>query len=195
MSRTRQIRKWLVRCGVGGLLTILLGEVFLGSITLRSKLVDPSYDLPFLKRPVVKPTEVVMVWMDEESHRDLGQPFNTSWDRGLHAQLVERLTLEGARAVVFDVIFTDPHPTKPEGDARFAKAIKANGKVVLGADFKFTPEGAPTIYRSMYAFYDAAAANGIVQLATDEDFIVRRHLHVPPNKDADSFSSLTWEAA
>src|SRR4029077_9787712 len=81
------------------------------------------------------------------------------------------------------------------GDERFAKALKANGKVILAEDFTLTPDGSPTISRSMDAFYDAAAANGISQLVIEEDLIMRRHLHFAPHRDAEDFSSLTWEAA
>ena len=195
MNRIRQYKSLLPRYGIGGALTVLIGLLMLTSSTLKPKLIDPSYNLPFLNRPIVKPTEVVMVWMDDDSHRELAQPYNASWDRALYARLVERFTTEGARAVVFDILFTDPHPTKPEGDAQFARAIKANGKVALGAEFTFTADGSPTVIRAIDLFFDAAATWGFVQLPADQDFMVRRHLHVPPHPDAENFSSLTWEAA
>src|SRR5438093_933354 len=131
MAQTRQLKAWLIRCGVGAALSVLLGGVMLAWNTFKPKVVDPSYDLPFLPRSLLwrfpvtrnffhltKPTEVVMVFLDEDSHSQLGQPYNTSWDRALYGKLVERLTADGARAVVFDMLFTDPHPTKPEGDER-----------------------------------------------------------------------------
>ena len=195
MNRARQLKKWLVSCGVGALSTVFVGGSFLISANLKPKLVDPSYDIPFLKRPVVKPREVVMVWMDDDSHRELGQPYNTSWDREMYARLVERLTAEGARAVVFDIVFSDRHPTNPEGDEHFARAMKANGRVILGADFVYTAERLPTVMRPVDLFLDAAADWGIVQLTMEQDFMVRRHLHVPPDPDAENFSSMTWQAA
>jgi adenylate cyclase len=42
---------------------------------------------------------------------------------------------------------------------------------------------------------EVTAAVGFVELITDEDFMVRRQLHVPPEKEADSYSSLSWETA
>jgi len=195
MNKTRQIRKWLVRCGIGGALSIFLGGVFLISATLKPKLIDPSYDLPFLKRPISRPNEAVMVWLDDDSHRELDQPYNTSWDRELYARLVERLTADGTRAIVFDIVFSDKHPTKPEGDEHFARAIKANGKVILGADFTYTAEGLPTVIRPADMFIDMAADWGIAQLRAEQDFMVRRHLHVPPGTNSEIFSSMTWQAA
>ncbi len=192
---TRQLKTLLARYGSGAMLAVVLGVVMLELDTLKPKLVDPSYDLPFLGRPVPPPTEVVMVLMDEISHRELKQPFNTSWDRAIFGQLVERLTAERARAVVFDMDFTDPHPTKPEGDARFAQAIKANGKVILSADYILTPEGSPSVSRAIDILIDPAAAWGFDQFVADQDFMARRHLHVPPHPDADDFSSMTWQTA
>src|SRR5262245_10656531 len=116
----------LLAVGVG--LALLFGKFGLGLMHL-------SYDLPFLLRPVIKPTEVAMVYMDDDSHRELQQSYLEPWNRSVHAQLVERLTEEHARAVVFDILFTDPIPSRPEGDERLARAIKANGKVVLGAEY------------------------------------------------------------
>jgi adenylate cyclase len=194
MNRTRQIRSWVARYGIGAVLAVAIGLIMLEIDSLEPKLVDPSYDFPFLGRPVHPPAEAVMVWLDEDSHRELNQPHNASWDRAIYAQLVERLTAEHARAVVFDMLFTDPHPIKPEGDARFAQAIKANGKVVLGAEFTKTGEGSPTISRAIDLLIDPAADWGFVQLRTDQDFIVRRHMHVP-GTNADNFSSMTWQVA
>ena len=195
VNPTRQYKSWLARYGVGTMLAIGLGVLLLEAGNLIPKLVDPSYDVPFLGRPVQAPGDVVMVCLDEDSHRELNQPYNASWDRAIYAQLVERLTAEHARAVVFDMLFTDPHPTKPAGDERFARAIQANGKVILGAEYTLTADGSPTIMRAIDMFLDPAADWGFVQLQTDQDFIVRRHLHVPPDPDAENFSSLTWQAA
>jgi adenylate cyclase len=181
---------------IGALLATASGFVLLKSdFQVSAKLIHASYNLPFSHRPAIKPEEVVMVYMDEDSHRELQQPYYGPWDRGVHAQLVERLTADGARAVVFDVIFSDPNPEHPDGDERFARAIKNNGKVILGAEYGLTADKLPTMYPPFHPFYDAAAGVGFVEVIPDADFTVRRHLHVPPEKEADSYSSLNWEAA
>ncbi len=180
---------------VGALLAVALGLALLQT-DFGTQLIRLSYDIPFLLRPVVKPSEAVMVYMDDDSHRELNQPYDRAWDRGVHAQLVERLAADGAKAVVFDVLFTGANPEHPEGDERFARALKKNGRVILGAEYTLTADGNPTIIRAIDPFYDtAASALGFVQLIPDQDFIVRRHLHVPPHKEADAYSSMTWETA
>lgn len=181
---------------IGAVLAAATGLVLLKcDFQFSGKLRRQSYNLPFLHRPVMKPDEVVLVYMDDDSHRELQQPYDRPWDRSVHARLVERLTVDGARAVVFDVIFSDANQDHPDGDERFARAIKANGKVILGAEYGLTADQNPTMYAPFYPFSEAAAAVGFVELTPDEDFTVRRHLHVPPEKEADSYSSLSWEAA
>jgi adenylate cyclase len=100
-----------------------------------------SYDLPFRLRDLVPPAwrgsegsrlgarDVVIVYMDEEAERRLGQPPNEPWDRTLHARLVRWLARDGARAVIFDVVFDATTPA----DAEFAAALAAHGRVFLGS--------------------------------------------------------------
>ncbi len=195
MNHTRPFKAGLARYGVGILLAAGLGLFLLAADNLQPNLVNLSYDLPFRGRPVKVPDDVVMVWMDEDSHRELTQPRNDSWDRGLHGQLVERLTHEHARGVVFDIVFSETNATHVPGDERFVRAVRENGKVILAAEYAKTPDGSPTMYRAFDALIDAAADWGFDQVATDQDFIVRRHLHVPPDPDGDNFSSMTWQAA
>lgn len=201
MNLTAKIKTCLIRYGIGALLAMAAGFGVLTVETLRPKLVNPSYDLPFincglpfLSPKLGAPDEVMMVWLDDDSHSQLKQPYNTSWDRALYARLLDRLTADGVRAVAFDILFTDPHPTKPEGDVEFARAIKANGRVILGAEYTLTADGSPTIVRAIDPFLDAAADWGIVQFRADQDFMVRQHLHVP-SRDAENFSSLSWQTA
>ncbi|MDW8310401.1 MAG: CHASE2 domain-containing protein, partial [Verrucomicrobiales bacterium] len=130
----------LLKLGVGGLagaVVSLSTGLFLLYLKPAAVLTHLSYDLPFYLRPTANPTEAILVYLDDESHVALGQARNKPWDRRLHAQLLERLTAEGARVVVFDVVFTDPAnvcETNDPTDALFAQAIRANGRVVLGAD-------------------------------------------------------------
>ncbi len=201
MNLTRHLKTLLVRYGIGAVLAVAAGFVVLFSSTPGQKVINASYDLlfincglPFLQPKLTKPTEAVMVWQDEDSYTQLNQ-LHTMWDRAVYAQLLDRLTAEGARAAVFDVMFTETNTLNLEGDVAFARAIKANGKVVLPADFYYTADGSPTVDRAIDPFFDAAAGWGIAQLDTDEDLTVRRQLHVHPDPNAEQFSSMSWEAA
>ena len=91
-----------------------------------------SYDLLFrIPFHEETPPEVVMVYLDDESFHAYKQTVTQAWDLGLHAQLVDYLTLAGARVVVFDFIFNLPTPG-PKLD-QFVRAVQRNGKVVLAA--------------------------------------------------------------
>ncbi len=108
---------------------VLLGIVALGS----NELVHLSYDLLFLpglnKRTT--PEELLIVHLDDVSFRDLEQTSAPNWDRNLHARLLDRLTADQARVVVFDIVFIEPGT--PEANANLVRAIRHNGKVVLAA--------------------------------------------------------------
>jgi adenylate cyclase len=182
--------------GIGALLTVGAGLILLLSNNLGEKLIHLSYDLPFRRRPAQRPDELVIVYMDDASHEQLRQPYTDAWDRGLHARLLERLTEEHARAVGFDVLFGSPNPDHPEGDERFERALKANGKVVLGADYEPSQDGSNMMLSGVSpVFSNAAAGLGMVNMPVDQDFIVRMHLHVPFEKGYEAYSSLSWRLA
>ena len=118
---------------LGALLTALAG-LLAYQLPWSNLFENPSYDLLFFPRSTAIPEEAAIVYLDEDSHQELGQKFNQPWDRHLHARLVERLTAAGARAVVFDIVFSDPG-SEPAADEHFAAALKANGRVVLLNNF------------------------------------------------------------
>jgi adenylate cyclase len=136
---------------------------------------NKSYDLSMVARGELAANETVLVYLDEKSHDELKQPYTAAWDRTIHARFVERMTAAGAKAVVFDILFTDPNTNNPAADEHLAKAMKANGRVVLGADlfregFKRN-KGIPPF--DLLA--DKAAGFGLVELFPDYDLIVREH--------------------
>ena len=62
------------------------------------------------------------------------------------AKLLDRLTEDHARAVVFDIVFSDPGPD-PAKDLLLAGAIRRNGKVILAGDLAPAPSGYGTPQR------------------------------------------------
>src|SRR5438067_722114 len=98
-----------------------------GLICLRLSFAEPlarlSYDLPFLWRSTLDTREVVLVYLDEDSAKQLHQPLDDVWNRALHTQLLDRLTNDKARLVFYDVVFDGPAPD-PATDNAFAQAIQ-----------------------------------------------------------------------
>jgi len=97
-----------------------------------------SYDLPFAVRSNLSGGEVCLVTIDEKAARALQQPIDAPWDRRLQARLVRTLAKEGARAVLFDVVFDQP-AADPAVDEEFAAALRENGRVFLGAAVRRAP--------------------------------------------------------
>jgi adenylate cyclase len=148
--------------------------VLLWQLNLGRSLRMAAYDIPFLMGSHAPPLEIVLIHIDETSHQELDQPLAQPWDRSLHAQMVARLTEQGAAMIVFDILF---HDENPKQDESFATAMHNHGKVILAAELiRNTVEGAevdslllptPTLRR-------AAAGWGLTYLPLDSDGVARR---------------------
>ncbi len=143
---------------------------------------------------------VVIVYLDTASFRSAGLDSARPWPRELHGNLVRRLTAEGARAVVFDILFAGPGAT-PGADASLAMAIRDNGRVILATEYANATaspgQGLPrtrtgTLEPLSPEIAQAAAGTGFSSLAIDDDFVVRRSL---ANFRSLTEESLTWAAA
>ena len=163
---------------------LLLHEFNFGKGLERS-----SYDLLHVLRGDRAAHEAAIVAMDEVSFKELNQPLNAPWDRALHAQLIDRLTAAGARAIVFDVVFSDPSPNNPAADDRLAKAMKQNGRVILAADNVLIGFNAKQIVPPFDLVRDSAASMGSDEVMADRDQVVRRHT------PEDQLPALNWAAA
>jgi CHASE2 domain-containing sensor protein len=182
-------RRWSAVIGAIG--TALAGLLFLMS-PLGDGLTELSYDLAFLFRHDVKPAEVVMVYMDWDSHVRLGQEQFRRWERTLHARLLDRLREMGARTVVFDIVFL-PTTNSAAEDKELVRAARAHGRVVVAA--LVTPDvqdGQVVGWKLTKPFpeLEAAAAWGVAEVG-DENKSVRQHYY---RRDYEA-PSLAWRAA
>lgn len=187
----------------GTLLGLLVGLLLLHSnFRLAKATVRSSYnwlfDLSRFLRPKFSAPEMLIIYMDEKSYGDLKQPFNAPWDRALHAQLLDRLSADRPKVVIFDILFTDPGPS-PEADQKLADALRKSGRTVLAADYSHARQTSDsqvaktwTLTPPFRLFETNAAAWGLAQLEPEEDFMIREHYHGPPDQ---SFPSMTWAAA
>jgi PAS domain S-box-containing protein len=142
---------------------------------------DSLYSLFFSFVGPVVPDEAVIIYIDVESHHQLGVDQTQPWPRELHAALLDRLVEAGARAVVFDVVFGESG-RDPRADGMLAAAMDRQGGVVLAAELSVSSQGSGEgawgrITRVDYPakkFLDAAAFCGLGELGIDEDFVCRR---------------------
>jgi two-component system, cell cycle sensor histidine kinase and response regulator CckA len=205
MDQTRtslltQCRSQAIGGAIGTALALAMALLFLAPGRLTKGLVRASYDRAFdlasVSRPDIQKSGVVIIYMDEPSYRILGQSLSLPWDRGRHAELLDRLTADEARCVIFDAVFGERGPDR-EADRRFAEAVRRNGRVILAADYTYSPteqanpDGtAWSLTPPASVFREVAAGWGLALLKPDEDFTMRRHFHGTPETP-----SLVWAAA
>ncbi|MDD5195626.1 MAG: CHASE2 domain-containing protein [Candidatus Omnitrophica bacterium] len=155
-----------------------------------------SYDFRLKLRPALKTSEdIVIIEIDDNSLARLG-----SWPfpRDAHAAILSFLKSAGARAVFFDILFSDPSvarselPSGAQGtlayqtidlDALFAQAIKESGNVYLPEAFdintaplsNFSPPKARGYSASLYEqFKPYIRSSGHMNVFTDPDGKLRR---------------------
>jgi len=189
---------------IGAAITVLAGFLLLKlqifGVPAGGSLINLSYDLPFNARNNIWADQAVIVYLDEPSETELHQPSEAPWDRALHVQLLERLKEDGAKGVVFDVLFTDPGP--PAADQKFAEAMRSCGKVILGAELVRIGGDATGLNERRHAghklslpidmFLNSAASIGLVMHIVDGDRAVRQHFQGFSLEDE---PGLSWEAA
>ncbi len=98
---------------------------------------NKTLDMQFaLRGPIKHGPETVIATIDEKSIKNLGR---FPWPRSTWGRVVDRLTEEGAKVIVFDVFFTEPETVA--SDDLFQRAVMQSGRVVLPVVFDFTEAG------------------------------------------------------
>jgi CHASE2 domain-containing sensor protein len=171
--------------------TAMLGLLCLAILPIRFWCERLSYDLPFYFARPESVDEVVVIQRDEKSYRDLHQEYGKLWDRSLYVPVLDRLAAEHARLAVFDISLADPG--SPKTNALLAQAIRKNGHVVLGVDYRLL-RGKLSGIEKLYPrdeFKEAAAALGFVTVRKDNaDGVVRE---IDPG--IEDLPTLAWAAA
>ncbi|MFT4256139.1 MAG: CHASE2 domain-containing protein [Pseudoxanthomonas sp.] len=123
-----------------------------------------------LDAPATDP-RIVVVAIDDASLSEIGA---WPWPRRVHAHLLDRLTEAGARAVLLDMLLTEPALYDPEGDALLARALRRNGRAVLPVYVENAGGGDnPAVELLPIPEFAAAAAMGHADTAIDRDGISR----------------------
>ncbi|WP_296659361.1 adenylate/guanylate cyclase domain-containing protein [Rhodoferax sp.] len=125
---------------------------------------------------------ITIVGIDADSFVKLGLQW--PWPRSLHADLLDRLSTDGASVVAFDVLFAEPSGRGPEDDQRFVQAIKRSGNVVLAADRVYRETSTTSEWQRLDPlplFLQAGAQIGLATVPLDQDLVVRQ---VPDSSEA-----------
>lgn len=72
--------------------------------------------------------DIVIVAIDDESIAALGR---WPWRRSMHAEVLDRISMDGPKAIGLDILFTEAETTYLHDDAMLAASIQRNAPVVL----------------------------------------------------------------
>jgi adenylate cyclase len=191
---------------------LLLAVVFLSLVLQVSGLMEPyrlkTLDLLFRHVPLPQASPQVVVITVDQGDLDYfkNQGVTWPWPRQLYAPIIDYCRQGGAKAVLFDILFTEASSYGPEDDTRLAQAAAAAGNVTAAfflsrenkdpnpseadllskAGLKIPgprPRGLPR-YRSVVTpippLLNAAGALGNVESSPDVDGIYRRVPLVAP---------------
>lgn len=160
----RTLLEWLLVVATTG--AIIVWMVFGGGAERANNL---FYDAMIRLDGRPADERVVIVAIDDRSLAELGQ---WPWNRQVHADMVDRLTAARARAVAYDVLFTEPAPN----DDKLAAALARSGLVSLPELIDGQGEsGAPWRSGPPVAGLAASVPNlGHVNLTIDGDGVIRR---------------------
>ncbi|MDR2710527.1 MAG: CHASE2 domain-containing protein [Burkholderiales bacterium] len=115
------------------------------------------------------PDDIVILEISDEDISRVGQ---WPWPREIHTRAIDRLTEADARAVMLDILFSEPDHRSLKTDQRLADAIRRNGRVVLPLIHEYTSDGSRE-QLPIPPLAQAAAALGHVHSEIDLDGIVR----------------------
>jgi adenylate cyclase len=123
------------KAAVGALVALLAWSLTLG-LDLAGILKPytlKTLDLLFRVTPLPPASPQVVVVTVDQPDLDFFQKQGVSWPwpRQLYAPIIEFCQRARARAVVIDILYTEPSVYGPEDDQRLAQAMAASGKVVL----------------------------------------------------------------
>src|SRR5580704_7314120 len=128
----------------------LLGHPF------DNQLAHESFDLLMRQRPIAYPADpdVVVLDIDEASLAAMRSQYGRwPWPREVLARVAAKLETGGARAVIFDILFSDEDVANPVSELAFDNYVLASGKSFFPA-VRLNPEndGASQITTAMLKF-------------------------------------------
>ncbi|MEX2490623.1 MAG: adenylate/guanylate cyclase domain-containing protein [Nitrospirales bacterium] len=149
-------------------------------LTLFSTAQSRSTDFFFKTRAQESAHSTIIIGIDQRSYRELLPQYGamTRWPRTLYGEVVRALQKAGARVIVFDMFFDAPSPE----DSAVATAFREAGNIILPVEAQ--GPGKPNPYpgvaqefevfiRSTNLIHESAVAEGIVNVTTDPDSVVR----------------------
>jgi adenylate cyclase len=128
----------------------LLGHPF------DNQLAHESFDLLMRQRPIAYPADpdVIVLDIDEASLAAMRSSYGRwPWPREVLGQVAAKMEAGGARAIIFDILFSDEDVANPASEADFDKYVLSSGKSFFPA-VRLNPanDGASQVTVSMLKF-------------------------------------------
>jgi adenylate cyclase len=173
-TRTRVLVSGALACAVSLAVSGAYRGNFLAAAQARAT------DFLFISRPPVAATSTVIVGVDQNTYRALLPAHGpmANWPRTIYARALDALRDASPRVIVLELFFDAPKP----GDEELTAAMRAAGNVLTpvvaqgSRDFAPEPGVAQTFdifVRPTAAIRDASAGEGVVNLTTDRDTVIR----------------------
>ena len=129
-----------------------------------------SVDTRFSIRGTQQPSsQVAVVAIDDATFSDLGVQW--PFPRSLHGRLIDRLREAGAKAIAYDVQFTEP--TTPRQDNALIRAVARAGNVVLATN-EVKGNGHTNVFGGDNVLHAIGATAGFSLVRPDADGVLRR---------------------
>ena len=152
---------------LGAFFAVLVAYHF--QVLQRFELVTYDYRFLLKQKQAVDP-RIVVIEISDDSVSKIGR---WPWERSWHAALIQALKEWGAKAIVFDVIFSETSDIK--NDTALAQALSRAGNVYLAQFLESARRGKePKILTSLPQFTQYAYGQGHINLEPDIDGTMRR---------------------
>ncbi|WP_040599048.1 CHASE2 domain-containing protein [Patulibacter medicamentivorans] len=116
----------------------------------------------------VGPVPMALVLIDDRTMQELGRfPFR----RRYHAQVIRRLTRDGARAIAYDVQFTEPSE-RPTDDDALVRAVAGAPPIVLSTT-EVNEDGGTSVLGGDDLLHEIGAVAGNTTVDLDSDGVLR----------------------
>ncbi len=120
--------------------------------------------------------DIIVVEIDDRAINDFGR---WPWPRGYHAELLDILDKYKPKAIVFDILFTEPQVEHPDEDKQLALETKKLGNVFFASFFDLYPDKGKTLRARGETLPVAELARsakgfGFVNITVEPDGKVRR---------------------
>ena len=128
----RALRRILQGVMVGGAAAVLAAALWLPGVTGGFEAKTWDLRARLLKRPGAATSQVATILLDQESLNwgKVQNRWSWPWPREVYAAVASFCKRGGAKALVFDLILTEPSPIDPSDDAAFGEGVADNGRVV-----------------------------------------------------------------